>query len=155
MTQVLGPLHQCGRLRGSSWLLALDWCSSGQLGSELSDGRPLSLFLSISVTLTHNKEIHFLKTFHILNFLIVLKIHLFIYLQVELQTERRAREKERGLPSDVHSLIDCNCQSCADLKPGARSQFQVSQMGTGAQGLGSSSTTLPGHSREQDQKWSS
>nr|XP_051688751.1 uncharacterized protein LOC108176651 [Oryctolagus cuniculus]XP_051688752.1 uncharacterized protein LOC108176651 [Oryctolagus cuniculus]XP_051688753.1 uncharacterized protein LOC108176651 [Oryctolagus cuniculus]XP_051688754.1 uncharacterized protein LOC108176651 [Oryctolagus cuniculus]XP_051688755.1 uncharacterized protein LOC108176651 [Oryctolagus cuniculus]XP_051688756.1 uncharacterized protein LOC108176651 [Oryctolagus cuniculus]XP_051688757.1 uncharacterized protein LOC108176651 [Orycto len=70
------------------------------------------------------------------------------------------RERETERESEVYYLLvhspnGRNCQSCADPKPGARSFFQASYMGAGAQECGPSSTAFPGHSRELDWKWSS
>ena len=89
---------------------------------------------------------------HLLTFLFFLR---FIYLfESQSYTEREGEAEREVFHLLVHSPIGHNGQSCADPKPGARSFFWVSHMGTGAQGLGPSSTAFPGHSRELNWKWS-
>ena len=52
----------------------------------------------------------------------------------------------------VHSPRDCNDWLRTDMKPGARSFFQISHTSTGSQGFGLSLTTaFPGH--EQGVGW--
>ena len=45
----------------------------------------------------------------------------------------------------IHFPSDCNSQSCANQKPGARNFLQVSHMGSGYQSFGPSSTAFSGH----------
>ncbi|XP_051700757.1 WASH complex subunit 5 isoform X2 [Oryctolagus cuniculus] len=67
-------------------------------------------------------------------------------------TQRKERQRERGLPS-TGSLL--NWPQLPELRRSeARSFFPVSHLGAGAQGHGPSSA-FPGHSRELDWKWSS
>ena len=71
------------------------------------------------------------------------------------ELEREVETEREVFHPLVHSPDDRNGWSCADLKPGARSFFWISHVGVRAQGLGPSSTTFPGHSRELDWKRSS
>lgn len=54
----------------------------------------------------------------------------------------------------VHFPGGHNGRSWVSLKPRVSSFFQVTHVGAGVQGSGPSSSTLPGHSRKLDQKWS-
>ena len=80
---------------------------------------------------------------------------LFILFETQSYRDAEAEGEKEVFHLLVHSPDGCNGQSCANLKPGTRSFFQVSHVGAGAQGLGSSSAAFTGHSRELDRKWSS
>uniref|UniRef100_A0A5F9CSP9 BMERB domain-containing protein n=1 Tax=Oryctolagus cuniculus TaxID=9986 RepID=A0A5F9CSP9_RABIT len=73
----------------------------------------------------------------------------------KLHTHTEEEAEKEFFHSLVHSPIGCNGQNCPNPKPGARSFYQVFHVGAGAQGLGPPSIAFPGHSREQDRKWSS
>ena len=89
-----------------------------------------------------------------LGIIIFSKIYFYLFERVTQREERqREREREREVFHPmVHSPIGLNGRGCTDLKPGARNFFQVSLVGAGAQALGPSSITFPGHCRELDWK---
>ena len=76
-------------------------------------------------------------------------------MKVRITHREKGRERESVFYLLVHSPVGRNGWSYANPKPGAKSFFWVTHVGTGAQGLGPSSAAFPGHRRELDQKWSS